>query len=223
MFFKQFFYSTIPAPVPAPYPTDGLIDRWDFDNTLEGVKGNTWNMANTNWEYDSDAKFNYIAATTDTASGRINRSMFNPNGQDFSICGWFYAPTGLRNAVFVGKGDSTARAFIGAAPTAHYDNKNYFNVMGTQLSDSTATNTWFHLVGTFKGASTKAIILYENGVPVQSSTGSTALSDSDPWKIFSPGSGLITSPGGRIALLYIYNKVLTQSEVTQLYNSGNGV
>jgi hypothetical protein len=83
-------------------------------------------------------------------------------------------------------------------------------------------NTWYHAVGTYDGSFRK---IYLNGVldgqlattgNITSTTSSLVIGD------YLPGPGATYAWNGRIASTQIYNRALTQAEITQNFNALRG-
>lgn len=86
-----------------------------------------------------------------------------------------------------------------------------------------AINTWYHIVGVYKGNSfgSNNVLLYVNGSLVHTGT---LTQTSVSWKLFigsnSGGSGGYFN--GLIDECAVWSKVLTATEITELYNAGAG-
>ncbi len=100
--------------------------------------------------------------------------------------------------------------------------------IGRSTSRKIVKGVWYHIVGTYDGGSTSSSVkLYYNGVQVddtntQGGTFTTIRNVNTPLTI-----GSLLSSGspnylikGKIDDVRIYNRVLSQSEVAQLYNTG---
>lgn len=215
--------------VGAPYPTDGLIERWNFNDTLTGLNGNTWSMNNASWEYYgttlTGGKGIRMTTNNKNTIGTIADTFFTAVGTDFSLSGWFYLNS-TSPWVAWGKGTwataSGAGTFVTA--TAGYGNGIWGNFGGVFAKvDNTTSNTWFHVVDTYK-SSTRNLKHYVNNETPVSVTGTNAITGGVNWVLFDAGNGgFFSTIGCGIALLYIYNKELTAEEVSQLYNGGAGV
>jgi len=106
-------------------------------------------------------------------------------------------------------------------------NKFAFLVGGTggsayyvQQNNTYSLNTWYHLVGVINNGTS---ILYVNGVLQNDSTSMTVSSAIGPFmmgKFYDNINDYYF--GGRIAIGRFYNRVLTQSEITQNFNAQKG-
>jgi len=90
----------------------------------------------------------------------------------------------------------------------------------SQFNGSGMLNNWIHLIGVYDGTN---VFLYVNGTVQPSSglTGNIGLSANDLWVSGNPAySGDYMQ--GQIDEVGIWNRALTQAEVTALYNNGVG-
>ena len=96
-------------------------------------------------------------------------------------------------------------------------------IQQAQISTTLTTGTWYDIVGTFDSASS-TLYLYLNGTLQSTSTASGFGSGSGITEIEI--SGYYNTAGGLYSGLAdecgIWSKALSQQEVTDLYNSGNG-
>ena len=101
----------------------------------------------------------------------------------------------------------------------------YWRMAGGAL-DTTATvstyitlNNWYHMVGTHKAGEQK---VYVNNSVVASNTGSVTISPSTAGVSIGNANGYASPSSypfnGRIAVVRVYNKALTATEVQQNYN-----
>jgi len=107
-----------------------------------------------------------------------------------------------------------------------YNNNNTYEALTT--GGYVSTGTWYHVVITRKAGTRSRI--YVNGTLINSNTSTlnptydTSIipipSSIGAWKYDS--SHVISYANGNIDELYTYNKELTSTEVTTLYNSGTG-
>ena len=170
-------------------------------------------------------QFNGTNSQIDFAANTMNV------GDTFSVSFWVYmvnngtgGQTVLSNFIETNGGLNKYGWFIRAASGIFY-----FQRFGgaTASYDLTATantiNNWQHLTFTRTNGSTK---LYVNGVLVAQDT-NTQTTQYINTILPRIGSREVTgvwrlANGTRIDALNIWTKVLTQSEITELYNSGNG-
>lgn len=219
---------------------DSLNGYWKFDETsgtsvidAVGMQDGTTNAtANVVGKLGRAREFD---AATDVVNIAYNANTV-PSGADFSVAMWFKidslpSVTSRENYLF--------QQNVGASPwSAHYvyvdddDDKIHvgsrnssgtvYNVIST---DAISVDTWYHVVFVNRGDG-ETLQLYVNGSDVSASAGTfsgtliVAASTTCFGNSYSGAGayldGIIDSPG-------IWNKALTSDEVTELYNSGNGV
>jgi hypothetical protein len=85
-----------------------------------------------------------------------------------------------------------------------------------------ATNSWYHVVGTYNSSTGSKI--YVNGTLIGSGTTvGTVTTNTAALYIGSYGGGAGYKYKGKLDEIAIFNETLDQSQVSTLYNSGNGV
>jgi hypothetical protein len=153
---------------------------------------------------------------------------------------WFNSPNAFTTQLVFSK--SLAGSSIGRVWSSIENNRVSFNfqadssnVITTQMAASTiANNTWCHVVLVLDR--TDKLKMYINGAlyPITVFTGtndltpytSTNYNTTHPFRIGAYTNADNTTPSGffngKIDAFNVWNKVLTQSEITELYNSGNG-
>jgi hypothetical protein len=188
------------------YPTSGLISYFNFDDNLKdqvgttpdginhdatfvtGKGGKALNM-NGNGQYVEFEREDFVSGNSVSVAVWVNVSSEPGNGIYLIMCNDF--------GIFTTDG-------LGIA----------ISVPGTNNAKGPFTaNTWNHLVGTYDGTNIKA---YVNGELVGTTNHPGSLHDTD----YKLTIGYFNSGfwHGMIDDLFIYDKVLSQSEVTQLYN-----
>ena len=152
---------------------------------------------------------------------------------------WFNTPNAAPNQMVFSK--SLAGSSIGRVWSSVENNRVFFNfqadssnIITIQMAASNITNnTWYHVVLVLDR--TDKLKMYINGGLYPVTVGgtnnlipyaSTNYNTTHPFRIGSYTSSDNTTPiiffNGKIDAFNAWNRVLTQSEVTELYNSGNG-
>lgn len=150
---------------------------------------------------------------------------------DFSYAFWVLTPNGnTDNSMVMNKYDSST----GTGPYMNINgdaaNKMAFNVStsGTdyivkRTTTSVNDGSWHFIVGTRTGATVK---IYHNAVDETTavSSGGTLAATVDVATTFKLGGALVTAHDSTATIdeAGVWNKVLTDQEITDLYNSGNG-
>lgn len=231
----------IMAQVPSYVPTQGLVGYWPFSGNADDVSGNgnngtvngatltTDRFGNINSAYNFNGTTNYISV--------MNNSSLNPNS--ITISGWINSNSNAIDTQNGARGIVTKWNQIqdcggdGAnfnVQLSYFDNVNVFALATSQnnqitnaLKSSTdviGLNTWKHFVFTHEPLSGQK--LYINGILISSNTvvGSLCATtnnlyfgadkfNAEFWRYFS----------GKLDDIGIWNRVLTQEEITNLYNA----
>ncbi len=188
------------------YPADGLISYFNFDDNLADQLGNTPNGTNNGGALFTDGKAGKAIA-------------FNGSNQYLEFARKNYrSGNNISVSLWLKRSGSTGLYFIMCDDFGVWSNENSaglaISLPETSSARGTITNgVWTHLVGTYDGTNIKA---YINGVLVETTNhpgnitawvGNLKLGrfDTEYWS-------------GSVDDLFIYSKVLSQSEVDQLYN-----
>jgi len=234
---------TLVAQVPSYVPTNGLVGYWPFNGNANDESGNgnngtvngatltTDRNGNTNSAYNFNGSSNYIRINNSTSlnstsisiSGWFNTNNLatNDNLDAKGIIGkWWQTPSVCNSnynayLVCLTKPLSQSSTFVGGATSFYEGNVFYAN---TPIS----TNNWYHFV--FVHNSTSGGKLYINGnlVNSNSSTGSicNSLNALNIGADINNGS-LYRFFNGKIDDIGVWNRTLTQQEITNLYNGVN--
>jgi hypothetical protein len=144
-----------------------------------------------------------------------------------SIAAWTYQTTVNVNNVICSKRSAWSSTGIPFELTSTGAPSRYFSwrIKGngniiTDTDVAIAANTWYFVVGTWDGSTTK---LYVNATKEAEAAASVSLTANDT----NPHIGILPSIGentkGRIDELGIWSRALTQEEITALYNGGSGL
>ena len=208
--------------------TDGLVFAMDpgsercYDGTTAVnslVGSNTGTLTNgvtyqsiNGGVFDFDGTDDYIAFPDDT----------NLNNQTLTMESWVKLDTTLYQQAFIFEKGSVNTQY------SNFQENNgnfYFRTMTLSIQDLSVNLTshvsagdWFHIVCTY-GSGVKSI--YINGVAITTQTGLTGTIPTNTTGLFlgayGPGSSYFID--GKIAVSRVYNKALTQAEVTQNFNA----
>jgi hypothetical protein len=188
------------------YPTSGLISYFDFDNNLKDKLSNTPDGINHGSAIFSEGKSGQ--AITFGGSGQyieFARSTYR-SGNNISVSVWIKrtGSAGLYAIMCDDFGIWANSTNAGMAISLPHT---------ASASGPYTPNEWTHLVGTYDGTNIKA---YINGI-LKETTDHPG--DIDVWVVNLIIGRFDTEYwSGSLDDLFIYNKVLSQSEVTQLYN-----
>jgi hypothetical protein len=190
----------------SPYPKAGLISYFGFNDTVADKQ---------NYATMGTAKFSYVTGISGKAvhfNGVDEALEFIPTdpvvNTKISLSFWYKTAEAGNTKYFIsGNGFRFATAlgsiaFVISVPkivNAH--------------SNALEPNKWTHVVGTYDGTN---MHIYINGAWVASKNNPSSTADFNSSLIF--GVDQASYWAGSIDELYIYNRALSQAEVTQLYN-----
>jgi hypothetical protein len=219
---------TLFAQVPSYVPTNGLVGYWPFSGNANDVSGNGNNGTNngatltTDRNGNANSAFNFDGNNTHIDVPSNNSLQLSNN---YTISGWFNANvffnTNISDRSIVSKVQSTGwyggyEVMIGGLSNdiTHVGNVggNNFNVGSTGYN----INTWYMFTATYNGS---IMNLYMNGVLVNSQPKSGNLETGNLPLRFGMRDGNFQYFNGKIDDIGIWNRALTQQEITNLYNS----
>jgi hypothetical protein len=232
LFFVGFALSiTINAQVPSYVPTNGLVGYWPFTGNANDLSGNANNgtvngatlttdrFGNTNSAYSYNGLNNYINVNSSTTLNTANMNKL-------SICGWF-------NNVGVGSGNGTG--FVVRLGNQNITNggigyevytysgslfvNNWWLNQTPHYGDSNPiqNNQWYFFVVVYDFDNNTASF-YVNGVLINSKA-STLYKSTNPILNIGRNTNIGSYFNGKIDDIGIWNRALTQQEVTNLYNA----
>lgn len=224
------------VPTGAAYPTSGLISRWAFDNNVNDGQGNYNLTAGAELSYSNtvykaggySGVFN--GSNSETYSTDVNlRRKFDMN-YNWSISLWFRSATVKKGMLFGCDGTNTSpykRSWIFVDTTTQIGILRKSASGDTTLYCTVSTlqnNTWYHVVGTYDGST---LSLYLNNTLIDDAASTFSLGSTDTQTIaFTIGGNSqnnVAQWTGFIDQVYLYDKALDTTEISQLYNSGSGI
>jgi hypothetical protein len=209
----------------------GLVSYWKLDESSGNAVDSIGSVTGTNTGVDFSAgKINNGA---DFGGGTDKISLGNNFNfsSSFSISLWFQITTTSGELRLITKGDSAGNQYqwgiqmngSGNVSPALWNGSGagYLSFVG---SSSISLNTWYHYVLTYN-SSTTTLTGYLNG----SSDGSDNTTNGS-WLTSGSANCLLGARAdndspltGRLDEVSIFNRALTATEVTELYNSGSGL
>ena len=158
----------------------------------------------------------------------INLGTLPTNG--YSVCSWVYPDTGMSNKPIVGTAWTANSPDFGFHMRILSNGKIRLITLATSYdyrdtSDTISTSGWSHMCGTYN-ASTRTTELYINGSSNQGSNQSvggslSAFNDTRTIKVGGTG-GNSAVWDGKIAIVQLYSRVLSATEVSQNFNEQRG-
>jgi hypothetical protein len=224
------------APTPSTYPTDHLIERWDFNDNLDGLNGNglTYEVGTLTYATGLINKCLSLNGSTRIATTSTTIRNAFAGTHAFSISFWMkdtYNGTNQWDKITANQPwyPTPSVAFeINVNSYSSVKNLTFYRSLpGTEQygvastsSNFTNQNAWIHVVCTY---ASDVYTIYRNGVFNCSNTDSGALTVSMAKFAIGTSSYGTDTYTGLIDLYYVYDKALSLSEVEQLYNNGTGV
>lgn len=217
---------TLFAQVPSYVSTNGLVGYWSFNGNANDESGNanngTVNGATLTTDRFGNANSAYNFVSTNNNYITINNTVGNFGTSDFTISIWFLS-TDSNSSHLINKRfnqswgnywELTKDLF---AINDTNNNSNYGFINNTQLQSQ---NVWYNFMVTRIGKSLK---YYINGVLYQTVTTSIVNNISNTnnlviGSVITPLSGVLQSHDGKIDDIGMWNRALTQSEITAMYN-----
>jgi len=215
--------------------TSGLISYYKLDgNSTDAVSSN--NGTDTNTTYSTgNGKIGQGAGLNGTNSQISLGDPSNLHNANFTVSFWMKSSSASGYQTPIVKGYTAAPwtnpyvTFLMRLnwPTNFIEvglsNGSTYTSNTWSSSPISTTGVWYHMAFTYNGTTGT---LYINGSSQGSfSYGTTLAYSSQPWLIGSDQSGSpsIEYFAGAIDEVGIWNRAITSTEVTQLYNSGNGL
>jgi len=206
--------------------TDNLVSYWKLDeasgNAADSIGSNT--LTNDNITY-ATGKINN-GADLESGSTAVFTTTTTPvtGTGDKTISVWCKPESFNANgnvAVAIGGQSTNNQINIGFSDNG----KAYANLYGggglARASSASSNGTWYHLVAVYK---TSGFILYVNGSQVATGAANSMNVSGTNGNIFGNYTDYDTNWGydGLIDEVGIWSRALSSTEVTELYNSGNG-
>jgi len=216
-----------------------LIGYWKLDETTGttvnnavagGVNGTNTNLVPINQSGIINTSYGSFTTNKYITLGSPATNFPIAYNQPFSISAWVY-PNSFGGLIF--SQSSGANKFQWYLDNEYTASKLEFGIAKSSVASynaiadsNTPTGQWVHVVGTFSGTGdANGIKLYVNGVlqTTKGTYGAGAISNSDGETIIGNSTGYSTGFKGKIDESAIWTRVLTQTEVTTLWNGGLGL
>jgi len=211
------------------YPTDGLVARWMFDgDILDSYNSNDLSLVAGSTGYTTGKVTAQAYLTDGTAhhNGNATCTAVFDGTKSWSYSFWIKANTGFSPSAFMRIGDSPRVNNVISTNGKWYFNRfvgsNYllnFNAGAHTFTE----NTWHHIVMTYDGATFKGYVNNDINVLDASTVATTANFGTAPFLHLDYDGAASTLDNVALNAVYLYNKALSESEIAQLYNGGDGV
>lgn len=211
------------AQVPSYVPTNGLVGWWPFNGNANDESGNGNNgTVNGNVSlsvgYNGTSNSAYFWPNSNNSQNYINignLSQYLPGA--ISLSQWVYFDGATTGSRVISTGEMGISVYNDASNSVVLNCS--YDPSGANIWPSSyqiTKYTWHHVVYTSEGGTAR---LYINGVLTDSSNNSVtpSISNSD-WNIGRKSIAAYDGFGGVIDNIGIWNRALTQQEITALYN-----
>lgn len=222
-------------------PTFGLKVWLDAKDSYSG-SGSTWNdiqgNANTtlvNSPTWTSPYFSFNGTSQHAAVPSLSGITDFSNTQAYSVSFWFW-PSSTQNDVGNGDNDVVEKwtgstgypyvfRFIRASNSLSQATWNNGQSSGLgSLTNAITTNAWNHVTGVFNWPGS-TMVMYINGVQAAINTSATisgTITNTSPLFLMCR-AGSYNYCTGRFSMLFIYDRVLSGTEVSDIYNATRGV
>jgi hypothetical protein len=223
-----FSNSALAQNLPSYLPTNGLVGWWPFNGNANDESGNgnngTVNGAVLTSDRNESINNAYSFAGSEIIINQIQQEDFRLNGNDqITISLWFFTSVDNSPMHFIGRRDASEFNWQLAYNYGSGEGLT-FNGGGVSAPSGVAIplGNWNHLVGKYNNG---FWALYLNGLLLAQADGVAVGGSQTELKIGNSGSA--ESFIGKLDDIAIYNRALTQEEITALYtgtpiNGGGG-
>lgn len=213
--------------------TTGLVGYWKLDGSANDATGvNNGSISGTaTVETGKIGSAYYFAPYPSSYISIANSTSLNIQGNTISLSAWVKSTSGGTQMIvskFSGVGTHTdpyfqynlqllqgsslfPRFFLSIGGTAYYAANNTISINHNQ---------WYHIAGTYDGTTMR---LYLNGSQIATTAVTGNIKSYSTPVYISKNGALGETFIGNIDEVGIWNRTLSASEVSQLYNSGNGL
>jgi len=220
------------AQVPSYVPTNGLVGYWPFNGNANDESGNG-NNGTVNGATLTTDRFGFVNSAYNFDG--INNNLLISGSSSLNsietlnkitIAGWFNNKNINVNSVFsfVNKYNpefDSGWEIILAENYANWSTDAYVETTNTCIP-TLPVQSWEHIAITYD-QSTSTVVLYVNGINICTKNCSSTINNTNDGPLYfgySPG-GPDEYSTGYLDDIAIYNRALTDQEITNLYNSAN--
>lgn len=201
------------------YITNGLLGWWKFDEGSgttvadSSGNGNTGTLTNTTWT--STSKQGPFAGSFNGSSSSVDIGVFDSLSglTSLSACAWIF-PTIIDSAehAILRKQTNKWNMIISSSNTLRWEDSG-----GQKFSSSAlSANSWYHVCFTTSGGSW---VWYINGAQDNTGSNTTTIgSDTGSDCYIGSNSGIQFFFGGTIDDVRVYNRQLSSTEVSSIFN-----
>ena len=231
------FAATTKAQIPNYVPSNGLVGWWPFNGNANDESGNGLNGTNNSAQLTSDRNnmTNHAFMFNGTSSHIVvsNSTQLNfQNNNSFTLSYWVNASS-LSNSqisVILSKQTGAGLSQDGFNSSIEVSNSSNFRISNGSSSASYALgtainiiqiNNWNHIVQVYNGFEG---FIYLNGVLISNTNGNAIIGDNIADLLIGKPNWVAGNAKyfhGKLDDIGIWNRALTQQEITDLYNAVN--
>lgn len=202
---------------------DDLSAYYSFDTNADDDHASYDGTPVNDAAYTSSGKINGGFALDGTGDEITLPNIFTTSST-FSISYWVYMTGSHANMAISTWDGANNRVIFQSDPANNFHRfaiKDGVSQSTANWATTVNTAQWYHIVGTYDGTDT---ILYVDGTQrATASVASGSIDDLTDWVIGQLAENSANRLEGTIDEVGIWNKELTPTEVTELYNSGDGL
>ena len=207
---------------------DNLVSWWTLDEA-SGIRYDSHGSNNLSAPGtdlgNTTGKVGNCSVHTDTVNCefRLSGTTFNPGDTDWTMAFWVRQSSFATNNAVLAKWDGFNNSFLlgntGSTATLKFW-INGLGASGPSVSVSSA-NTWYHIVFYHDSVNNEVGIIVNDGTPVTTAWSGGIPSNSAQLQVgqYENDRGI----NGNIDELGWWSRILTASEITELFNSGSGI
>lgn len=204
----------------AQIPTNGLVQRFTFDATLDGINGNSLSSYGTgNYVADRFATTNaaHNVLATSTAFNAVPLTNLPIGNTDRTVCFWYKSNANATHSLF-NYGNNNGATTFAIAYTTSPNRLVLFNGTTEYSRNISYTGAWTHVAVVHSAGNS---YVYLNGVQQGAAIATTfATTAGQTTNIgYSPGNSPYTN--FQMDELLVYNRALTSGEIVNVYNACN--
>ena len=212
--------------------TTNLVSWYNLEDVNDEFSTNT--LTNNGSATFTTGKINNAVNLVRASSQYLSDGTLSYGGSAYSISGWFNPssqPTSGQLYTMAAVSDSTSDTILWIG---YYNNAGTYQIFGARtkfgvadegpaINQTLTTGTWYHIAITYDGSNVRT---YLNGSLLGGPTASSGSGSNGANSRSEIGTGAADSltnlTDGKIDLVGFWGKALSSTEITDLYNSGNG-
>jgi hypothetical protein len=164
------------------------------------------------------------SVTTGGTSAKLeNTTFFEPDDDDFTISGWMNLSSATANNFILGNHDFSNGYYFGTLNAGNDTVE--FEVRGTRVDSAITTGSWIHFVLYHDSVNDQIGMILDDGTPITvahttgANTGASAFNGIQLHNLYTGAF----SGGVALNAVAVHSRVLTAAEITESYNSGDGL